>query len=109
MSTMHDLPSYMQALRASFEAERARGRSVTLQYVFTGAVEGACHADIVDGALTVAEGRCASPTATITADFDLWLRVVAYHLDPLLAYQEGLYSIDGDIETLIEADSWFRR
>lgn len=109
MSTIHDLPSYMDALRASFDAERASDRNVTLQYVFTGTVTGACYAQIANGALTVAEGRAPAPTVTVTADFELWLRIVNYELDPLMSYQEGLYTIEGHVETLLEADSWFNR
>ncbi len=109
MPAIHDLQGYMDALRASFDAERARGRQVTLQYCFSGAVTGVCYATIADGTLTVAEGRHPAPTAVVTSDFELWLRIIAYHLDPLLAYQEGLYAVEGDIEALIETDTWFMR
>jgi putative sterol carrier protein len=109
MPAIHDLQGYMDALCASFVAERAAGRSVTLQYIFSGSVTGACYAVIADGAMTVAEGRHPAPTASVMADFDLWLRIIAYHLDPLMAYQEGLFAIEGDMETLLESDAWFRR
>lgn len=109
MPGIHDLTSYMDALRAAFDAERAGDRRATLQYVFSGTVNGACYAVVADGTLEVVEGRHPAPTATATSDFDLWVRLIAYHLDPLIAYQEGLYRIDGDVEMMIESDSWFRR
>ncbi|HEU5346466.1 MAG TPA: hypothetical protein VFU60_19105 [Ktedonobacterales bacterium] len=109
MPAISDLQGYMDALRDSFNPERACGRRITLQYCFTGSVTGVCHAVIADGALMVAEGRHPAPTATVTADFDLWLRVISYQLDPLLAYQEGLYAVEGDVETLIESDAMFTR
>ncbi len=109
MPGIHSLEGYMDALRASFVAERSAGRQVTLQYIFSGAVTGDCYAVIADGAIQVAEGRHPAPTATVLADFDLWLRVVAYHLDPLIAYQDGLFRVEGDIEALIGADAWFQR
>jgi hypothetical protein len=109
MPAIHDLQGYMDALRATFVAERAAGRSVTLQYLFSGSVTGACYAIIADGTLTVAEGRLPAPTARVTTDFDLWLRIVAYHIDPLMAYQEGLFAVEGDVELLLEVDSWFAR
>ncbi|HEY7849883.1 MAG TPA: SCP2 sterol-binding domain-containing protein [Ktedonobacterales bacterium] len=109
MPAIHDLQGYMDALRASFDAERAGGRSATLQYLFSGSVTGACHAVIADGALSVAEGRHPAPTATVIADFDLWLRITTYQLDALMAYQEGLFAVEGDVETLIETDDWFTR
>lgn len=109
MPAITDLRAYMDALRASFDAGRAAGRCVVLQYCFTGAVTGACYAVIADGALTVSEGQHPAPTATVQADFELWLRVVAYHLDPLMAYQDGLFSVEGDVEALIETDALFTR
>ena len=109
MPAITDLRGYMDALRASFDAERAAGRRAVLQYCFTGAVTGACYADIAEGALTVCEGNHPTPTATVHADFDLWLRVIAYHLDPLMAYQEGLFTVEGDVEALIETDTLFVR
>lgn len=109
MPGMTDLEGYMAALRASFDAQRADQRRVTVQYTFTGAVSGACYAVIADGALCVAEGRHAAPTVAVTADFDLWRRIVTYEIEPLMAYQEGLYAVEGDLEALIEADNLFRR
>lgn len=109
MPAIYDLQSYMDALRASFDPERAGDREMTLQYIFTGAVTGACYATIAHGALQVAEGRHPAPTAAVTADFELWTRVIAYHIDPLMAYQEGRFSVEGDMEALLESDVCFRR
>ncbi|HZC04792.1 MAG TPA: hypothetical protein VE338_04055 [Ktedonobacterales bacterium] len=109
MPGIHDLQGYMDALCASFDAGRSGGRDVTLQYVFSGSVTGACYAAIADENIRVSEGTCPAPTATVFTDFDLWLRIIAYHLDPLMAYQDGLYRVEGDIEALIESDALFRR
>ena len=109
MPGIYTLQDYMDALRASFVAERAEGSQITLQYVFSGAVTGACYAVITEGAIQVGEGRHPQPTATVLADFDVWRRVIAYHVDPLIAYQDGLFRVEGDIEALIESDAWFQR
>ncbi len=109
MTGIHNLQEYMEALRASFDAGRAGERRAVVQYIFTGAVTGACYAAVADGALVVAEGVHPAPTVAVTTDFDLWKQTIAYHHDPLLAYQEGLFTVEGDTETLIESDTWFRR
>ncbi len=109
MPAIQDLPGYMDAMRASFDSARAGGRNVSFQYNFTGAVSGSCYAIIADGAIQVAEGRHAAPNATVTSDFDLWLRIITYHLDMLMAYQEGMFTIEGDVESVLESDAWFRR
>jgi hypothetical protein len=109
MPGISDLQGYMAALEASFDAERACSRPITVQYLFTGAVNGACHAVLANGALAVAEGIHPAPTVTVTSDFDLWNRIVTYEIDPLMAWQDGLYQAEGDLEALIELDACFRR
>ena len=103
------LDDYLRSMRTAFVPERARGKHATLQYVFSGRVAGACYAVVDDGTLQLAEGMHPAPTATVEADFDLWLQVLAYHIDGLMAYQEGRYRVLGDIETLMESDTWFAR
>jgi putative sterol carrier protein len=103
------LEDYQRAMQAAFVPERARGKRAILQYVFSGSVSGACYAVVEDGTLQVAGGTHPSPTATVETDFDLWLEVVAYHIDGLMAYQEGRFRVIGNIETLMEADTWFAR
>jgi len=103
------LEDYLRAMQSVFVPERARCKRAVLQYVFSGSISGACYAVIEDGALQVAEGTHPSPTATVETDFALWLEVVDYRIDGLMAYQEGRFHVIGDIETLMEADTWFVR
>jgi putative sterol carrier protein len=103
------LEDYLRSMQATFVPERTRGKRAILQYNFSGRVSGACYAVIEGGALQVAEGTHPVPTATVEADFDLWLQILAYHIDGLMAYQEGRYRVLGDIETLMESDTWFAR
>ncbi len=109
MPGISDLQGYMAALKASFDAERVCPRPITIQYRFTGAVNGACYAVMANGALAVAEGIHPAPTVSVTTDFDLWNRIVTYEIDPLMAWQDGLYQAEGDLEALIEIDAYFRR
>jgi hypothetical protein len=99
----------MRVMRQSFLPERARGRSVVLQYHFSGRVTESCYAEVKDGALLVAQGAHPGPSAAVRVDFDLWLRILNYEVDGLMAYQAGQYQVEGDLETLMESDTWFRR
>jgi putative sterol carrier protein len=102
------IEDYLQVMRRAFLPERARGRRAVLQYHFSGRAAGSCYAQIEDSALLVARGTHPAPTATVRADFDLWLRVLSYEVDGLMAYQAGEYQVEGDLETLMESDTWFR-
>ena len=103
------LDDYMSLARKSFLPERTHGRNVTLQYHFGGRVTDSCYVQVQDGALVVAPGTHPHPTATVRVDFDLWLRILSYQVDGLMAYQAGEYQVEGDLETLMESDTWFGR
>lgn len=105
-STIDD---YLASIERTFAPAKAASASVVLQYVFSGRVTGACYVVVERGTLAVAHGTHPSPTATVLADFDLWQQIVSYQIDALLAYQDGLYRVIGDVEALLEADSWFPR
>lgn len=103
------IEGYLRTMQDTFCPERALGRNAVLQYHFTGSQVGACYAVVADGTLQIGLGEHASPTATVTADFDLWMRILAYEEDGLLAYQNGNYTVSGDMETLMDSDAWFVR
>lgn len=102
------IDDYLRGMRHSFLPDRARGRSAVLQYHFTGRVTDSCYAQIEDGALFAAQGTCPTPSVTVRADFDLWLRILSYAVDGLMAFQSGQYQVEGDLETLMDSDTWFR-
>jgi hypothetical protein len=106
---MPTIESYLRSMERTFACERARGKRAILQYTFTGSQHGVCHAIVENGTLCVGMGPHNNPTVGVTADFDLWMRVTSYEVDGLLAYQEHLFEVEGDIETLLESDSWFVR
>lgn len=103
------IDDYMQAMRQTFVPEKARGAHAVLQYQFSGSQTGACYAIIEDGTIHVAAGTHPAPTATVTVDFDLWMRILSYEIDAVLAAEDGAYETTGDLETLVESDTWFRR
>lgn len=103
------IEQYLNNMRTSFAPERARGKHAIIQYIFTGSQIGSCYAIIEDGTLHVGTGAHPAPSTTVTTDFDLWTRIMLYEVDPLLAYQDGRYTVAGDIEMLLESDSWFPR
>lgn len=106
---MITIDDYLRSMEKTFVPEHTRGKHVVLQYVFSGRQTGACYAVIDDGCLSAARGKHPAPTATVYCDFDLFLRIVAYEEDGLLAYEDSKYRIEGDILTLMESDTWFDR
>ncbi|WIG61658.1 MAG: hypothetical protein OJF49_004406 [Ktedonobacterales bacterium] len=106
---MITIESYLRSMEATFVPEKCQRTHAVLQYVFTGSQCGVCHAIIGDGTITTAIGAHPAPSAIVTSDFDLWMRLLAYEQDPLLAYQGGWYQVEGDVTLLMESDAWFAR
>jgi hypothetical protein len=106
------IEQYIRQMESSFLPNKAAGKRAVLQYVFTGRETGVCHAVIEGGAIHAAihaaSGPHPAPTVTVESDIDLRTRIVRGDVDGLLAYQEGLIRVTGDVETLIESDTWFR-
>ena len=104
-----DLSRHVAAMRATFDPDAAAGRSLTIQYTFTGRVSGVCYACVANGALVADLGPATAPDVTVTADFDLWRRILTHEVDGLIAWQEGQYTVTGDFAALMESDLWFHR
>jgi len=103
------IDDYLLAMKTSFEPTAAGNRSLVLQYVFSGREQGICHAAIAAGEIQVARGPHPAPSVVVRADFDLWVRVIAHDIDGLIAYQDGLYAVEGDYLALMDSDLWFSR
>lgn len=101
------IDDYLHALKSSFTPSAAGNRTMVLQYDFTGRDTGICHAVIAAGTIQVARGSHPSPTVVVRTDFDFWLRIVTHDVDGLIAYQDGLFTVEGDIISLMDADLWF--
>lgn len=102
------IEDYLRVLKANFNADVAGNQSRVLQYEFSGRIQGVAHAAIEGGEIHVGQGPHPTPTVVVHADFDLWLQVISHDLDGLMAYQEGLFTVDGDVITLMDSDLWFR-
>lgn len=103
------IDEYLSRLRETFRPERSEGRRAVVQYEFTGREAGNCHMVIADGTIIVERGTFPNPDVTVKVDFDTWLRIVTYQIDPLIAGQDGLFAVDGDAMLLMESDMWFER
>ena len=103
------IDDYLLAMKTSFEPTAAGDRSLVLQYEFSGREQGVCHAVIAAGAIQTARGPHPTPSVVVRADFDLWIRIIAHDIDGLIAYQDGLYAVEGDYLALMDSDLWFTR
>ena len=83
-----------------FDPEVAGDIKTTLQFEFTGSVEGSCYFIIVNGTIKAKEGKSERPDLIIKTPFEVWMDIVTGKADGAEMFMEGKYEAEGNIEFL---------
>ncbi|MCG6909456.1 MAG: NAD(P)H-dependent oxidoreductase [Deltaproteobacteria bacterium] len=101
------IKEFMLLTGMAFNPEGAGDMAATLQYKFSGAVEGNCHFIIAEGALSAREGVCEDPSLTIDTPFDLWMDIMTGKADGQQMFMEQKYTAEGDVALLMKMRAFF--
>jgi putative sterol carrier protein len=101
------LETFMLMMPLGFKPDGAKDLRATLQFEFSGEVEGACHFVIVDRTITAMAGGAAKPDLTITSPFEVWMDIMAGKADGAQMLMEGKYIAEGDMELLLNMGKMF--
>ena len=97
----------MRLTPEAFRPDRAAGVNATIQYNFTGDEAGSWVVKVADGKCTVDEGEAESPTVTINAPSEVWLKILRREVDGATAFLSGQFTFTGDMGVLMQMESWF--
>jgi len=107
-----DLPNsineIMNGMPGAFKPEAAAGLDCVIQFNFSGDEPGEWNVTIKDGTCSVAQGKAASPTATIDAPSEVWLKIARKELDGAAAFMSGQFKATGDMGLLMRMGSLFQ-
>jgi len=102
------IETYMLIMSMGFNPEGAGDTKATLQFEFSGSVEGSCHFIISDGTIKTRAGKSEKPDLVIKTPFDVWMDVVTGKADGGEMFLEGKYEVEGNAEFL-EMKKFFGR
>jgi putative sterol carrier protein len=94
------IETYMILMRLGFNSKEASEKMATLQFVFTGEVEGPCYFKIEKGTIETAVGATKNPDLSIESPFGLWMDIVTNKADGMQMFMEGKYQAVGDISLM---------
>ena len=107
MTDTQTVAGVMQEMQGKFKADKAAGIDATFQFDITGDEGGQWNAVVKDGAATFNEGTADSPTVTITATSDDWIKIVNGQLNPQMAFMTGKIKVKGDLGLATKLGSLF--
>ena len=91
-----------------FDPQTARDLKAEIQFHLSGEGGGEMVLSISDGKCSFREGKSSSPTLTIRAPADLWLKIARQEINRAQALMDGLYDVKGDMNLLIRMGEIFR-
>ena len=101
------MEAFMLMMPLGFNPDGAKDLRATLQFEFTGEVEGACHFAIADNAITAQAGRAEKPDLTITSPFEVWMDIMTGKADGAQMLMEGKYTAEGNMDLLLNMGKLF--
>ncbi|MCW2927293.1 MAG: Sterol-binding domain protein [Thermoleophilia bacterium] len=107
MTETQTVASVMQEMQGRFKSDKAVGMNESFQFDITGEGGGQWNAVIADGDATFNEGTLDSPSVTITAAADDWIRIVNGQLNPQMAFMTGKIKVKGNIGLATKLGSLF--
>jgi multimeric flavodoxin WrbA/putative sterol carrier protein len=92
--------TFMLLMTSGFNQKAAGDIKATLQFEFTGNVEGSCYFIIAGGTIKAKEGKSERPDLIIKSPFEVWMDIVSGKADGAEMFMEGKYKAEGNMEFL---------
>ncbi|MCC6487628.1 MAG: SCP2 sterol-binding domain-containing protein [Candidatus Hydrogenedentes bacterium] len=98
---------FFSELQSKVDPAKIAGMNATYQFAISGDGGGDWHVKIADGAAQVLEGIADSPSITLSATADDWLKILSGQLSGQTAFLTGKLKIKGDMSLAMKLQSVF--
>ncbi|MBN1771124.1 MAG: SCP2 sterol-binding domain-containing protein [Deltaproteobacteria bacterium] len=105
---MTTVRAIFERMPETFVPEKAVGMNAVVQFDITGEGGGLWHAAIVDGVLSVVEGRHPSPQLTLSASAPDYVAISTGKLKGQLAFMTGRLKASGNLALAMKMQAIFR-
>ncbi len=99
--------TFLAIMKMAFNPTKAGDAKVTMQYNFSGQVEGRCYFSIENGELKAEEGQIANPDLTIETPFEVWMDILTGKAEGAQMLMDGKYSVSGQTDLLLKMNQFF--
>ena len=102
------IEEFVLMLPMGFNPEGAGDTAATLQFEFSGEIEGTCHFVIAEQTMKGHVGRADKPDLTILVPFEIWFEVMTHKREGQQVFMEQLAKAKGDLGLLMRMGSLFK-
>ncbi len=99
---MADLEQIFAAMGDNFDASKAAGVELSVQFDLSGDGGGQYYAKVADGKLDANKGSVDNPDATLKMDAGDFAAMSKGDLNPMMAFMSGKIKVDGDLNTVMK-------
>lgn len=103
------IQSYIAMMKIAFNAESADGLDAEIQFNFSGEHQGSCFFKIKDGQIAGGPGDAVQPDLTVSTPFEVWMDISAGKSDGQEMLMQQKYTVEGDLELLMQMGQLFGR
>jgi len=105
----NSIETFMSIMGFGFNPAKAADAGMSMQYHFTGQVEGSCYFVIENGEFTARAGTLEHPDLTVEAPFEIWIDIMTGKADGAEALMQGKYKVSGNTDLLPGMRQYFGR
>jgi putative sterol carrier protein len=101
------IETFMMVMVRALNRERASQTKATMQFTFSGEVEGVCHFKIEDGKIEAKKGASVNPDLIVESPFETWMDVITGKSDGQQLFMQQKYRASGDLSLLLRMKELF--
>ncbi len=101
------IETFMLIMSQGFKPDAAANTQATIQFHFSGEIEGSCHLKIAAGRMEALQGAAEDPDLTIQAPFDTWMDITTGRANGQQLFLRRKYRVQGDLSLLMKMKQLF--